>query len=376
VLTHGFVLDKNGIKMSKSLGNVVDPDLIINGGKNQKEQPPYGADVLRLWVSSTDYSGDVRIGDSIIKQSGDVYRKIRNTARFLIGNLHDFDPAKNAVSYADLPELDKYILHETHQAFTEITEAYESFQFFKFFQKVQNFCMVDLSNFYLDVAKDRLYISDPNSARRRSCQTVMAIILENLVRAIAPVLCHMAEDIWQNLPYQKPCNSVFEGGWVKLESEWVQSPKFVQKWQELRHIRTGVNKILDDARNQKLIGASLEAKVLVYDTTGTLADTLASLNPDDALNDGNRVDELRYLLLVSQVELISDVSALDGIDYQGEITLTDTTLKVAVINAEGRKCDRCWNYSNSVGTFVDEPLICDRAAPLCDRCKEALVGNF
>ncbi|MBE9222582.1 isoleucine--tRNA ligase [Cyanobacterium stanieri LEGE 03274] len=369
VLTHGFVLDEKGMKMSKSIGNVVDPNLIINGGKNQKQQPPYGADVLRLWVSSTDYSGDVRIGDSIIKQLADVYRKIRNTARFLIGSLHDFDPTKNAVSYADLPELDKYILHETHQVFTEITEAYDSFQFFKFFQKVQNFCVVDLSNFYLDVAKDRLYISDLDSARRRSCQTVMAIILENLARAIAPVLCHMAEDIWQNLPYQKPCNSVFEAGWLKLESEWVQSPEFVQKWQELRHIRTGVNKILDDARNQKLIGASLEAKVLVYDTTGKLADTLASLNPDDALNDGNRVDELRYLLLVSQVELVDDESALDVSDYRGEITLTDTTLKVAVVNAEGRKCDRCWNYSNSVGTFVDEPLI-------CNRCKEALVGNF
>lgn len=369
VLTHGFVLDEKAMKMSKSIGNVIDPDLIINGGINKKQEPPYGADVLRLWVSSTDYSGDVRIGDSIIKQVADVYRKIRNTARFLIGSLHDFDPTKNAVSYADLPELDKYILHETHQVFTEITEAYESFQFFKFFQKVQNFCVVDLSNFYLDIAKDRLYISDLDSARRRSCQTVMAIILENLARAIAPVLCHMAEDIWQNLPYAKPCNSVFEAGWVTLEPEWVQSPEFVQKWQELRHIRTGVNKILDDARNQKLIGASLEAKVLVYDTTGKLADTLASLNPDDALNDGNRVDELRYLLLVSQVELVTGESALDGFDYRGEITLTDTTLKVAVVNAEGRKCDRCWNYSNSVGTFIDEPLI-------CDRCKEALAGNF
>ncbi|MGY6529192.1 MAG: zinc finger domain-containing protein [Cyanobacterium sp.] len=173
--------------------------------------------------------------------------------------------------------------------------------------------------------------------------------------------------------------SVFQSGWIEFpfeaynkssNLEKFKEPPFIPSiWQELRNIRTGVNKILDDARNQKLIGASLEAKVLVYDTTGTLADTLASLNPDDALNEGNKVDELRYLLLVSQVELVSDESALDESEYRGEITLTDTTLKVAVVNAEGRKCDRCWNYSNSVGTFVDEPLI-------CDRCKEALVGNF
>lgn len=369
VLTHGFVLDEKGMKMSKSLGNVVDPNLIINGGKNQKQQPPYGADVLRLWVASTDYSGDVRIGDNIIKQLAEVYRKIRNTARFLIGNLHDFDPKKDVVSYENLPELDKYILHETHLVFSEITQAFDSYQFFKFFQKVQNFCVVDLSNFYLDIAKDRLYISNPNSPRRRSCQTVMAIILENLARAIAPVLCHMAEDIWQNLPYEKPCNSVFEGGWVKLEPKWVQSPEFAQKWTELRKIRTGVNKVLDTARNQKLIGASLEAKVLMYDTTGKLMETLTSLNPSEGVNDGNRVDELRYLLLVSQVELVRDESALSVSQYLGDIQLEETTLKVAVVNADGHKCDRCWNYSTTVGTFSDEPLI-------CDRCKEALTGNF
>ncbi len=369
VLTHGFVLDEKGMKMSKSIGNVVDPNLIINGGKNQKQQPPYGADVLRLWVASTDYSGDVRIGDNIIKQLADVYRKIRNTARFLLGNLHDFNPAKDAVSYANLPELDKYILQETHLVFSEITEAFESYQFFKFFQKVQNFCVVDLSNFYLDIAKDRLYISDPHSPRRRSCQTVMAIILENLAKAIAPVLCHMAEDIWQNLPYEKPYNSVFEAGWVKLEPQWVQNLDLPSKWGQLRNIRMGVNKVLDDARNQKLIGSSLEAKVLIYDTEGKLTETLTNLNPSNALNDGNRVDELRYLLLVSQVELVTDESALSISQYIGDIQLEDTTLKVAVLNADGHKCDRCWNYSTTVGTFSDEPLI-------CDRCKEALTGNF
>jgi isoleucyl-tRNA synthetase len=369
VLTHGFVLDEKGNKMSKSLGNVVDPNMIINGGKNQKQQPPYGADVLRLWVSSVDYSNDVRIGDSIIKQLADVYRKIRNTARFLLGNIHDFDPAKDAIPYEDLPELDKYILQETYQVFSEITEAFESFQFFKFFQKVQNFCVVDLSNFYLDIAKDRLYISALNSPRRRSCQTVMSIIVENLAKAIAPVLCHMAEDIWQNLPYETGFKSVFEAGWFKLDPQWVQNPELGAKWGDLRKIRTGVNKVLDDARNQKLIGSSLEAKILMYDAENKLTNWLESLNPQDGLTNGNNVDELRYLLLVSQVELVTSLDTIETATYQADIDLSEGKLKIAVVKADGHKCDRCWNYSLSVGKFVDDPTICERCVP-------ALKGEF
>lgn len=201
VLTHGFTLDEQGRKMSKSLGNVIDPAVVIEGGKNQKDEPPYGADVLRLWVSSVDYSSDVTISKNILKQMSEVYRKIRNTARYLLGNLHDFDPNRDSVPYDQLPELDRYMLHRMTEVFTEVTEAFESFQFFRFFQVVQNFCVVDVSNFYLDIAKDRLYISAPDSFRRRSCQTVLSVALENLARAIAPVLCHMAEDIWQYLPY-------------------------------------------------------------------------------------------------------------------------------------------------------------------------------
>ena len=369
VLTHGFVLDEKGLKMSKSIGNIIDPNLIINGGKNQKKEPPYGADVLRLWVSSTDYSGDVRIGDSIIKQLAEVYRKIRNTARFLLGNLYDFDPSKDAIPFEDLSELDRYILHQTYHVFTEITEAFEDFQFFKFFQKVQNFCVVDLSNFYLDIAKDRLYISALNSPRRRSCQTVMAIILENLATAIAPVLCHMAEDIWQNLPYQKPSNSVFEAGWVKLEQKWGQDADLWEKWRELRHIRLGVNKVLDEARNHKMIGSSLEAKVLIYDRENKLTNWLESHNPPLGLNNGNKVDELRYLLLVSQVELVNSPDYFEKASYQAEINLSECSLNIGVMKADGEKCDRCWNYSTQVGKFKDDPTI-------CERCNSALVGEF
>ncbi|MFB2834676.1 isoleucine--tRNA ligase [Floridanema evergladense] len=279
VLTHGFVLDEQNRKMSKSLGNVVDPIIVIEGGKNQKEEPPYGADVLRLWVSSVDYSTDVPLGKNLLKQMADIRSKIRNTARFLLGNLHDFDPEKDAVPYEELPELDRYMLHRMTEVFSEVEAAFESFQFFRFFQTVQNFCVVDLSNFYLDVAKDRLYISAPDAYRRRSCQTVLAIALENLARAIAPVLCHTAEDIWQFIPYSTPYKSVFEAGWVKIDERW-KNPQLANKWQQLRQLRQEVNKVMDQARSEKTIGSSLEAKVLLYVADEKLREQLAELTPE------------------------------------------------------------------------------------------------
>ncbi|MEL0170079.1 MAG: class I tRNA ligase family protein, partial [Synechococcus sp.] len=201
VLTHGFTLDEKGRKMSKSLGNVVDPAVIVEGGKNQKQEPPYGADVLRLWVSSVDYSADVPLGPGIVKQLADVYRKVRNTARYLLGNLHDFDPSRDAVPLADLPLLDRWMLQRTAKVLEDVSGDFERYEFYRFFQTLQNFCVVDLSNVYLDIAKDRLYVSAADSFRRRSCQTVMALVLERLAGMIAPVLSHMAEDIWQHLPY-------------------------------------------------------------------------------------------------------------------------------------------------------------------------------
>ncbi|MBD2000918.1 isoleucine--tRNA ligase [Leptolyngbya sp. FACHB-541] len=363
VLTHGFVLDEQGRKMSKSLGNVVDPSVVIEGGKNQKAEPPYGADVLRLWVSSVDYSSDVPLGKNILKQMSDVYRKIRNTARFLLGNLHDFDPAKDAVPYEQLPELDRYMLHRITEVFTEVTEAFESFQFFRFFQTVQNFCTVDLSNFYLDIAKDRLYISAADTLRRRSCQTVLAVAIENLARAIAPVLSHMAEDIWQFIPYSTSHESVFESGWVKLEDEW-KNPELAASWQQLRRIRFEVNKVLEQARAEKAIGSSLEAKVLLYVPDLELRQKLQSMNPTDSLS-SNGVDELRYLFLTSQVELLHSPAALADLKYQSQ----SDALGVGVADADGQKCDRCWNYSIHVGEFKEHPL-------LCERCIPALAGKF
>ncbi|MDZ8241256.1 MAG: isoleucine--tRNA ligase [Nostoc sp. ChiQUE01a] len=360
VLTHGFALDEQGRKMSKSEGNVVDPNTIIQGGKNQKVEPPYGADVLRLWVSSVDYSGDVRIGKNIIKQLNDVRGKIRNTARFLLGSLDDFDPEKDAVPFEELPELDRYMLHRIVEVFEEVTAAFESFQFFRFFQTVQNFCVVDLSNFYLDVAKDRLYISAPNALRRRSCQTVLKIALENLARAIAPVLCHTAEDIWQYLPYKTPYKSVFEAGWVQVDKKW-RNPELAESWETLRKLRTDVNKVLEQARIEKLIGSSLEAKALIHIPDKQLGDAIKAFNP--AI--GNGIDELRYLLLTSQVELLDSADALQGLKY----TAQTEDWVIAVVNADGEKCDRCWNYSTHVGESAEHPLI-------CERCVAALAGEF
>ncbi|MEO1669490.1 MAG: isoleucine--tRNA ligase [Cyanobacteria bacterium J06631_2] len=368
VLTHGYVVDEKGFKMSKSKGNGIAPELIVEGGNNKKQEPAYGADVLRLWVSSVDYSSDVRVGKNIIKQTSDMYRKVRNTARFLLGNLHDFDPKQNAVPYADLPELDKYMLHRLTEVFTEVTEAYESYQFFRFFQAIQNFCVVDLSNFYLDIAKDRLYISSLNSFRRRSCQTVLAIAIENLAKAIAPVLSHMAEDIWQAMPYDTGYNSVFESGWVETKDEW-QKPQLNEFWATIRDLRDEVNQVMEQARTAKEIGSSLDAKVLLQVSNVELKNKLAGYNSSDSLSEkdvlkdtASHVDELRYFFLASQVEL---VDSLPDAEYKSEFELAS----IAVVKADGEKCDRCWNYSSSVGSFSEDPTI-------CDRCNASLKGEF
>ncbi len=363
VLTHGYVVDEKGFKMSKSKGNGIAPELIIEGGNNKKQEPPYGADVLRLWVASVDYTSDVRIGKNIIKQTADIYRKIRNTARFLLGNLHDFDPKKDAVPYADLPDLDKYMLHRMTEVFAEITEAYESYQFFRFFQAIQNFCVVDLSNFYLDIAKDRLYISSVDSFRRRSCQTVLAIAIENLAKAIAPVLCHMAEDIWQALPYDTGYKSVFESGWVRIEDEWKQ-PNIIEYWNRIRYIRDIVNQFMEDARRGKKIGSSLDAKVTMHIENDELKNKLVSLNPVDSVNPKS-VDELRYYFLASQVDFVEKEGEIDHVGYPTPFG----NVSVEIEKADGEKCDRCWNYSLSVGSFADDPTI-------CDRCNAALKGEF
>jgi isoleucyl-tRNA synthetase len=268
----------------------------------------------------------------------------------LLSNLFDFNPAEDIVTYDQLPESDRYILHRLAEVIKDVTEAYDNFQFSRFFQTIQNFCTVDLSNFYLDIAKDRLYISAPNAPRRRSCQTVLMYCLEAITKAIAPVLAHTAEDIWQYLPYPVPYKSVFQAGWFTAHDKWYK-PELATKWEYLREVRSEVNKVLETARTGKLIGAPLEAKVLLSVSDAVQKDYLASLG-----------EELRYLFIVSQAEI---VDSLPAADFTGEAN----NLKIAVVKADGEKCPRCWNYSTHIGESAEHPHI-------CDRCVGALAGTF
>ena len=349
VLTHGFVLDEKGRKMSKSLGNIIDPLMIINGGKNKKEQPPYGADVLRLWVSSVDYSVDVPIGEGILSQISDVYRKVRNTSRYLLGNLHDFEPDKHAVEIEALPILDRWILQRTSEVIDEATLAFQKYEFSKFFQLIQGFCVVDLSNFYLDIAKDRLYVSAPNDLRRRSCQTVMALIIEKLAGLISPVLCHMAEDIWQNIPYKLDEVSVFHRGWPKPPKSWRNS-HFNCHVTELRKLRSVINRMLESCRNNQKLGSSLEASVRVDISDEKVQAAIEWL----AQSESNNVDVLRDWLLVSSLQI--------GGEPWAEILVSEDNdlASIEIAKAKGFKCERCWHYEIDMSKNQQHPNICKR----------------
>jgi isoleucyl-tRNA synthetase len=376
VLTHGFVLDEKGYKMSKSLGNVVDPMQIIDGGNNKKKNPAYGADVLRLWVASVDYAGDVCIGDNIIKQIFESYRKIRNTARYLVGNLADFVPegqaGSKAVPYEELPSLDKWMLGRLSAVLKEVDEATDEFQYNRATQELLRFATAELSNFYLDVAKDRLYISASDDFRRRSCQTVLHACLEGFTKAIAPILPHMAEDIWQNLPYAEETSSVFEGGWP---TELMDFPEYdAERWEFILNLRDDVNKVLESARNDKLVGASLDAAAVIYAPDAATREILDSVDGDVNLVyppvKSNGVDDLRTTLMLSQVELVDSEEAVTSACDEKYVATSDTLSGciVGVKKASGEKCGRCWFYDDQVGKL---------GLPhedICQRCNEAILS--
>ena len=357
VLTHGFTLDEKGRKMSKSLGNVVDPAVLVEGGKNEKQDPAYGADVLRLWVSSVDYSADVPLGPGIVKQLADVYRKVRNTARYLLGNLHDFDPRSHAVAYAELPLLDQWMLQRTAALIDAVTGDFERFEFYRFFQALQNFCVVDLSNVYLDIAKDRLYVSGASEFRRRSCQTVLALVVERLAGLIAPVLCHMAEDIWQNLPYPVAETSVFERGWPTAAEAW-RRPELEPPMAAILELRALVNRQLEVCRAEGQLGASLEAQVQLELTEGSsaLVDALTwlggSAHPE--------VDNLADWLLVSDlcIDGAGQVQVLQEAEVAG--------VRVRIARAAGQKCERCWHYETDIGSHSSHPSLCGRCVAVLE----------
>ena len=357
VLTHGFTLDEKGRKMSKSLGNVVDPAVLVSGGKNQKQEPPYGADVLRLWVSSVDYSADVPLGPGIVKQLADVYRKVRNTARYLLGNLHDFDPTQDAVAYEELPLLDQWMLQRTASLIDSVSGDFERFEFYRFFQALQNFCVVDLSNVYLDIAKDRLYVSGANDFRRRSCQTVLALVVERLAGLIAPVLCHMAEDIWQNLPYSVAETSVFERGWPSAPEQWRQSA-LEQPMNQILELRALVNRQLESCRSAAQLGASLEAQVQLSLGEGSEATQAALSWLENSAHP--KVDNLADWLLVSALEIGG--SSSDAVLAEA----SENGITVQIRKAAGQKCERCWHYESDIGEHAAHPT-------LCGRCVEVLA---
>lgn len=327
VITHGFALDGQGRKMSKSLGNVIDPLDVIRQN---------GADVLRLWVSSQDYTSDVRISPTMLQQLAEVYRKIRNTARFLLGNLYDFDPARDAVAYPDLPELDRFALHRLQEVTRKVREFYETFQYDPFYHLVQNYCVNDLSGFYLDVTKDRLYASAPASRERRAVQTVLHHVLQTLMRLISPVLSHLAEDIYQFLPASQRGSepSVFLLDFPAVEPRWLDDA-LASRWSEILALREKVNKLLEEARQRKEIGASTDALALVP----------ASDVP---------LDILREALGVSQVRV-----AADG--------------QIRVAPAPGSKCQRCWLILPTVGQDERHPELCERCSTVI-ASREVHVG--
>ncbi|MBQ4836196.1 MULTISPECIES: isoleucine--tRNA ligase [Pseudoalteromonas] len=333
VLTHGFTVDENGRKMSKSLGNVISPQDIMN---------KLGADILRLWVASTDYTAEMTVSDEIFKRSADRYRRIRNTSRYLLSNLSGFNPETDSVAIEDMVELDRWIVAQAAELQKEIVDAYDNYQMLVVTQKLMNFCTGELGSFYLDVIKDRQYTAKSDSHARRSCQTALYHIAEAMTRWMAPILSFTAQELWEALPGQRG-EFVFTDVWYENIQGATCGQLGNDFWQELLTVRDEVNRVLESARKEEVIGATLQAEVTLY-TGGELAEKLQGLE-----------DELRFVLLTSKahVEVVSTqpedsvASEVDGL-----------FIKVAATDAA--KCDRCWHHSEDVGTNEAHPELCGR----------------
>ncbi len=337
VLTHGFVFGEDGRKMSKSLGNYIRPDDII---KN------YGADILRLWAASVDYRNDIKIGNNIVGQLTEIFKKTRNTARFLMGNIHDFNPAEDYVGYADLKPIDKFALHKLNKVIEEVTESFENYEFYKYFQCLQNFAAVDLSSFYLDIVKDRLYTAGKKSLSRRACQTVLYETLQTLVRILAPVMPHQAEDIWQNMPeyHKNGVKSVLLTNWPSVQAVWTNE-SLEKDFTKILQTREVVTKAIEPLRSEKKVGSSLEVAVYV------------KAEDKDVLEKNSK--DLSDIFIVSQAYLTDEKPENVLNEY------TEEGYTVWVTKAEGEKCERCWKY-RKLGEHQGYETI-------CSDCYEAVV---
>ncbi|MDA8428714.1 MAG: isoleucine--tRNA ligase [Geobacteraceae bacterium] len=331
VLTHGFVLDGKGHKMSKSMGNVVAPEDVIK---------KFGADVLRLWCSAQDYRDDTRISDEILTRVSEAYRRIRNTCRYILGSISDFDPTTQAVEHAAMPEIDRWALHQLEMLKERVLTAYQDFAFHVIYQDVNGFCTVEMSSFYLDILKDRMYTSKADSLDRRSAQTVLHEILDTLLRLLAPVLSFTADEAWQHMPGSKE-QSVHLAAFPLLHPEW-KNDALVERWDRIMKVRADVSKALELARVAKTVGHPLDARV----TIAAPSELLGFLREYES--------ELPSIFIVSKVELA------DGISGDGWESENIAGLKVQVTAAPGDKCERCWCYSEELGSEAAHPTICPK----------------
>ncbi|HIJ60584.1 MAG TPA: isoleucine--tRNA ligase [Nitrospirae bacterium] len=331
VLTHGFTVDGQGKKMSKSMGNVIAPQEVI---KN------HGAEIIRLWVSAEDYQEDIRLSKEIINRLTEAYRKIRNTGRYLLGNTYDFD-GKDYRKH--LLEIDRWAMSRLQMLIKRVSNSYEKFAFYEIYHSLYNFCVNDMSSFYLDILKDRLYTFKKDSPQRRSAQWVLHNVLITMTKLIAPILSFTAEEMWQYISF-KDAKSVFLSTFPTADESFIDE-SLEKNYEVLIKIRDEVNKALELKRQDKFIGNSLEAKLIIY-------------CPDNHYNLLNeRRDFLRYLLIVSMVEIIKDKKPDNQNAFKGEKV---ENLFIIVEKAPGKKCERCWNYSEKVGTFKDYPELCER----------------
>ncbi len=332
VCTHGWVVDGEGRKMSKSLANGVKPEKFLS---------KYGADILRLWVASSDYHSDIKISEDIIKQLIESYRKIRNTARFILGNLYDFNPENDMIGLDEVQEIDKWALVKLDMLIKANNKSYEDFKFYNIYHNIHNFCIVDMSNFYLDVIKDRLYCEAKFSKKRRAAQTTIYVILDALTRMIAPILAFSSEEIWSFLPHKEKdltesilLNDMYSNVDIEYNTE------FCEKWDKILKIRDFARKALEEKRKEKKIGSSLEAKVIIYcsEENFKFLDSIKNL--------------LKDVFIVSEVVLLND--------GDGEYKFKNFEISLDIKRAEGGKCQRCWNYSKSVGDNSDHSSLCKR----------------
>ena len=325
VLTHGYAVDKAGKKMSKSVGNVISPEKVVKS---------YGAEILRLWISSENYMEEVRISDEILKRLTDAYRKIRNTLRFMLGNLHDFDEARDRIAFDELTELDRYILDRSAALQERVLKAFDRYEYHAFYHSVYNFCVVDLSSFYFDIIKDRLYTYPARSAGRRAAQTALYDITQLMVRLIAPVLSFTAEEVWSAMPGHMEGTSIHTQLFADTARYRVDD-SIRGNWDYLRKFREDAMKLLEEKRRAKEIGHSLDAKLLV------------AAPSDDYRRLAAYKEELQFILIVSQLELTEK---------------KDGSIETAVEKADGEKCERCWNYSVDIGKNESHPTVCARCA--------------